>query len=294
MRVAVLMGGDSAERAISLQSGAAVADALARLGHDVVALDLEPGGDWIDQIRAAQPERAFVALHGTGGEDGIIQGVLEVLGIPYTGSGVAASALCMDKRLSKTVLRAHGVSVPVDIPLDQHGAPVRYPVIVKPVAEGSSVGVHLVRDAEALPPSFADDPGDWLVEMPVAGTEVAVSVLDGEALPPIEVQPAAGLYDYAAKYDLDTTRYICPAGLPAETLRLCMEQAERVVDLLGCRGASRVDMIVDGGGAAVVLEVNTIPGMTTHSLLPKSAAVAGIDFDALCRRILDVAVQHGC
>jgi len=291
MRVAVLMGGSSAERTISLRSGAAVAAALQRLGHGVVALDLTPDGDWAAMITDAAVECAFIALHGTLGEDGAIQGLLEIMRIPYTGSGVTASALCMDKRLCKALLDAHGVPLPVDIPLDRAGHPVRYPVMVKPVAQGSSVGVCLVKSAEDLPPLFNGD--DWLVEMPVVGVEVAVSVVNGAALPVIEVRPASGLYDYAAKYDLHTTEYICPAAIPVESQRLCMEQAEAVVAMVGCSGAPRVDMIVADGGEAVVLEVNTIPGMTETSLLPKSAAVAGVGFDALCETLLKGAALHG-
>jgi len=289
--VGLLMGGASKEREISLRSGAAVEKALRRLGHVVVAIDLRPDGDWPAMIADAAIECAFIALHGTFGEDGAIQGLLEVMHIPYTGSGIAASALCMDKRLCKAVLRAHGVSVPVDIPLNMSGNPVRYPVIVKPVAQGSSVGVCLVESDESLPEGVNGN--DWLVEMPVMGVEVAVSVIDGEALPVIEVRPASGLYDYAAKYDLGTTEYICPAAIPVESQRLCMEQAEAVVGMLGCSGAPRVDMILADGGEAAVLEVNTIPGMTSTSLLPKSAAVAGIDFDALCNRMLQGAALHG-
>ncbi|RMH51269.1 MAG: D-alanine--D-alanine ligase [Zetaproteobacteria bacterium] len=291
MRVGVLMGGSSAEREISLQSGRAVSAALTRLGHTVVEVDLTPEGDWIAAIRQARIERAFLALHGTFGEDGIVQGALELLGIPYTGSGVTASALCMDKRLCKALLRAHDIPLPVDIPLDARGRPVRYPVIVKPVAGGSSVGMRRVTRPEELPDGFDGD--GWLAEMPVAGVELAVSVLDGRALPPVEVRPAGGLYDYTAKYESARTRYLCPAEIPPESLRGCMRRAERVCALLGCSGAPRVDMILDGGGAAVVLEVNTIPGMTDHSLLPKSAAAAGIGFDELCRRILAGARLHG-
>jgi len=291
MRVGVLMGGSSEERTISLRSGEAVVEALRHLGHNVIPIDLFPGGDWASMVANAALECAFIALHGTFGEDGVIQGLLEIMRIPYTGSGVTSSALCMDKRLCKALLRSHGVPIAVDVPLDLAGHPVRYPVIVKPVAQGSSVGVCLVQSADDLPTSFGR--ADWLVEMPVAGVEVAVSVLDGEALPVIEVRPASGLYDYAAKYDLDTTEYICPAAVPVESQRLCMEQAEAVVEMLGCCGAPRVDMIIADGGEAVVLEVNTIPGMTSASLLPKSAAVAGIDFDALCNRLLQGAGLHG-
>ncbi len=289
LRIGVLMGGASAEREISLRSGRAVAAALQRRGRDVVALDLTPGSDWSAMIGAAAIDVAFVVLHGTLGEDGAIQGLLETMGIPYTGSGVTASAICMNKRLSKDLLKAYGVPLAVDIPLDGDGFPVRYPVFVKPVAEGSSVGLHLVASATEWSKLHIADPSAWLIEMPVHGVEVAVSVLDGEALPCIEVRPAGGIYDYAAKYETHDTRYICPAALPVESQRLCMEQAERVVALLACRGAPRVDMIVADGGEAVVLEVNTIPGMTATSLLPKSAAAAGIDFDALCLHLLALA-----
>jgi len=291
VKVGVLMGGSSEERLISLRSGEAVAAALRRLGHAVVAIDLTPDGDWPAMIADAALECVFVALHGTLGEDGAIQGLLEIMHIPYTGSGVAASALCMDKRLCKALLDANDIPLPIDIPLDEAGHPVRYPVIVKPVAQGSSVGVRWVQSADDLPALFNSE--GWLVEMPVMGVEVAVSVLNGEALPVIEVRPASGLYDYAAKYDLDSTAYICPAALPVESQRLCMEQAEAVVAMVGCSGAPRVDMIVADGGEAVVLEVNTIPGMTATSLLPKSAAVAGIDFDALCATLLKAACLHG-
>ncbi|MDQ6964630.1 MAG: D-alanine--D-alanine ligase [Mariprofundales bacterium] len=290
MRVALLMGGSSAERAISLRSGEAVSGALRRRGYDVVALDLSADRDWAAMISSAAVDAVFIALHGTLGEDGAIQGMLEVMRIPYTGSSVMASAICMDKRMCKRVLNSHDVATPVDIPLDSQGAPVRYPVLVKPVAQGSSVGVRLVRSVGEMPVDFTAD--GWLVEMPVVGVEVAVSVLSGEALPVIEVRPAHGLYDYAAKYELATTEYICPAALPVESQRLCMEQAERVVALLGCSGAARVDMIVADGGEAVVLEVNTIPGMTATSLLPKAAAVAGIDFDLLCERLVQGAALH--
>ncbi|MDX8409963.1 MAG: D-alanine--D-alanine ligase [Mariprofundales bacterium] len=293
MKVGVLMGGTSAEREISLRSGQAVVAALQRCGRRVVALDLPPEGDWPAIIREAEIGVAFVALHGTMGEDGAIQGLLETMRIPYTGSGVMASALCMNKRVSKDLLRAHGIPVALDIPLGADGFPVRYPVFVKPVAQGSSVGLHLVSSVAAWDALNITDVSSWLIEMPAQGVEVAVSVLDGEALPCIEVRPAGGIYDYAAKYESHDTRYICPAELPVESQRLCMEQAEMAVALLGCRGAPRVDMIVIDGGEAVVLEVNTIPGMTATSLLPKSAAAAGIDFEKLCLRLLDLAHCDG-
>ncbi len=291
-RVGVLMGGVSSEREISLRSGAAVLRALGRCGIDAVGIELR-GRRWAEQIRDADIERAFIALHGLWGEDGCVQGMLEIMGIPYTGSGVTASALCMNKRLCKAVLNQNGIRTPVEIPMLEHG-PARYPVIVKPVAEGSSIGLHLFRHAREWEAAGLDPrPECWMAEMPVVGPEIAVSVLDGEALPPVEVVPKEGSYDFKAKYTTGATDYFCPARLPAETLRRAMEVAERAVRLLGCSGAPRVDMIVADGGEPHVLEVNTIPGMTETSLLPKAAAAAGMDFDALCRRILDLAaLEH--
>ncbi|RMG92535.1 MAG: D-alanine--D-alanine ligase [Zetaproteobacteria bacterium] len=291
-RVGVLMGGISSEREISLRSGMAVLGALKRCGIDAVGIELQ-GRQWVEQIRKACIDRAFIALHGQWGEDGCVQGMLEIMGIPYTGSGVTSSALCMNKRLCKAVLNQHGVKTPVEIPLLEHG-PVRYPVIVKPVAEGSSIGLHLFKHAREWEAAGLNlHPGQWMAEMPVAGPEVAVSVLDGEALPPVEVVPKRGSYDFRAKYTTGATDYFCPARLPAETLGHCMEVAERAINVLGCSGAPRVDMIVADGGEPHVLEINTIPGMTETSLLPKAAAAAGIDFDALCRRILDMAsLEH--
>ncbi|RMH60492.1 MAG: D-alanine--D-alanine ligase [Zetaproteobacteria bacterium] len=291
MRVGVLMGGVSSEREISLRSGRAVLAALQRCGVDAVAVEI--GHDWLADIGRVRMDRAFLALHGTYGEDGCVQGLLEIMGIPYTGAGVTASAVCMNKRLCKDLLAQHGLRTPVDIPLGAAG-PVRYPVVVKPVAEGSSVGLHFVRspdDWQALDIARAQD---WLIEMPVEGTEVAVGVLNGDALPPVEVAPHGGVYDFEAKYTPGSTDYFCPARLPAETLRRCMEVAEQAVRITGCKGAPRVDMIVADGGEPVVLEINTIPGMTETSLLPKAAARAGIDFDQLCLRIMNAAqLEHG-
>ncbi len=289
--VGVLMGGSSAEREISLKSGAAVLHALQRTGIDAIGLDL--CDNWAAAIDAAQIERAFIVLHGTLGEDGAVQGLLETMRIPYTGSGVTASALCMDKALSKQVLNHAGLQTPVSIPINADG-PARYPVFVKPVAEGSSIGLHHVASAaqwQALGLGHADG---WMAEMPVNGTEIAVSVLNGEALMPVEVSPKSGVYDYASKYTSGATDYFCPARLPSETLRYCMDRAEQAVAATGCSGAPRVDMIVPDGGEPVILEINTIPGMTETSLLPKAAAAAGITFEQLCRRILAAArLQHG-
>ncbi len=289
-RVAVLMGGMSAEREVSLRSGQAVCAALQRCGHQVTAVDVRSLAD-VYHVRA---DVVFIALHGTYGEDGCVQGVLEMRQLPYTGCGVLASALCMDKRMCKRLLQQQGISVPTEIPLTAAG-PVRYPVLLKPVQEGSSVGLHWLHQASdwqalELEPSRFDD---WLAEMPVRGVEIAVSVLNGEALPPVEIVAHSGCYDYHAKYTAGATDYYTPARLPAETLRYCMQQAEKAVHATACRGAPRVDMIVSNGGEAVVLEINTLPGMTTTSLLPKAAAAAGLDFDALCQQLLDsAALDH--
>jgi D-alanine-D-alanine ligase len=289
-RIGVLMGGSSSEREISLRSGAAVLASLQRSGFDAVGIDLRE--DWCGAIAGAGIDAAFIALHGTLGEDGCVQGLLEILAIPYTGSGVTASALCMDKHLTKDVLRAAGLKVPVDIPIEATG-PIRYPVFIKPVAEGSSVGLYrLENELDWLRLAWRGDAAGWMAEMPVTGVEVAVSVLDGHALPPVEVAPASGVYDYAAKYTKGATDYFCPARLPAETLRTCMQRAETACAATGASGGPRVDMIVGSGGEPVILEINTIPGMTETSLLPKSAATAGIDFDTLCLRILAAARMH--
>lgn len=283
-RVGVLMGGRSSEREISLRSGEAVLKALKSAGVDAISVDLN--SDWVTSIKNSNIDTAFNVLHGTLGEDGCVQGLLEVLAIPYTGAGVLASALCMHKKLCKQVLEDAGLKTPVDIPLERDG-PLRYPVFLKPVAEGSSVGLHRLNDKsewDALNLDISD--GQWMAEMPVEGVEIAVAVLDGRALPPVEVAPKSGMYDYASKYTAGATEYYCPARLPAETLRYCMTRAEEAVKATACRGAPRVDMIVSSGGEACVLEVNTLPGMTETSLLPKSAAAAGIDFDELCLSML--------
>jgi D-alanine-D-alanine ligase len=288
-KVGVLMGGSSSEREISLRSGNAVLKALQGAGVHAVGIDLN--GDWAAQIREAGIDAAFIALHGTLGEDGCIQGMLEIMQIPYTGSDVLASALCMDKRLTKAVLHDHGLKAPVDIPIREDG-PIRYPVILKPVAEGSSVGLHRLHEKADWLALQIDNRERWMAELPVTGVEIAVAVLEGEALPPVEVAPKSGVYDYASKYTAGATEYYCPARIPPEILRHCMEVAEKAVAATGCKGAPRVDMIVADGGEPAILEVNTIPGMTETSLLPKSAASSGIDFPELCLRILAKAACH--
>lgn len=281
--IGVLMGGSSSEREISLRSGSAVSAALKRSGINVTEIDLNHR--WPEQIQNAGIDAAFIALHGTLGEDGAIQGLLEIMGIPYTGSGITASALCMNKQLSKSVLEKAGIKTPIEITLSSDG-PLRYPVIVKPVAEGSSVGLHFVNNLEEWSALGINNIAGWMAEMPAKGPEVHVSTLNGRALPPVEIVPKSGVYDYESKYTTGATEYFCPARIPAEMLRLCMQRAEEAVEATGCSGAPRVDMIVADGGEPVILEINTIPGMTETSLLPKAAAHAGISFDELCCKIL--------
>jgi len=289
-RVGVLMGGTSAEREISLKSGAAVLNALHSAGVEAVAVDLKSG--WAAHICDEDIDVAFIALHGTLGEDGCVQGLLETMAIAYTGSGVTASALCMDKQLSKQVLNYAGMQTPVDINIGA-GGPDRYPVFVKPVAEGSSIGLHYLKSQAEWQALGLETVDGWMAEMPARGREIAVSVLNGKALMPVEVAPKSGVYDYTSKYTAGATEYFCPARLPVETLRYCMQRAELAVAATGCCGAPRVDMIVPGGGEPVILEINTIPGMTETSLLPKAAAAAGIAFETLCLRILAAAgLEH--
>jgi len=290
-KVGVLMGGKSAEREISLKSGRAVFKALQASCIDVAAIDLQE--DWATEIQHAHIDAAFIALHGTWGEDGCIQGLLETMAIPYTGSGVTASALCMDKTLTKHVLQQAGLKTPVDITIHSDG-PIRYPVFIKPIDEGSSVGLHFVTNKAEWSALKLDSSRRWMAEMPVKGVEIAVSVVNGTALMPVEVNPKSGVYDFASKYTQGATDYFCPARLPAETLRLCMQHAEQAVQATNCKGAPRVDMIVGDGGTPIILEVNTIPGMTETSLLPKAAAAAGIGFEQLCINILASAnLQYG-
>jgi D-alanine-D-alanine ligase len=298
-RVGVLMGGTSAERAISLKSGEGVLAALAARGHDVVPVVL--GEQPIDRtLREAEIDVAFLALHGRGGEDGSIQGMLELLRIPYTGSGVLASALAMDKLKAKEMFRLHNIPTPpyyvasesdlADL-AEVHGS-FGYPVIVKPRSEGSSVGLTKAKNAGELRRGIeaALEHDRWaLVERFITATEVHVGVLDGRVLGCIEVVPKGGLYDYRAKYTAGETEYILPPRIASTRARGVMNLAERAVRALGCTGACRVDLLVTEGENEYVLEVNTLPGMTPTSLLPKIAEHAGIEYGALCEMILEGA-----
>jgi D-alanine-D-alanine ligase len=298
-KVGVIMGGNSAERQVSLRSGGSVVQALKLLGYDVAAIVMDDLIDLGRRLKAGDVDVAFLALHGRYGEDGCVQGMLEMMGIPYTGSGVLSSALCMDKVKSKEMFRLHNVPTPpyysVDSDwigsLDEQHAAFGFPVVVKPRREGSSIGVTKVtsrgelHDAVAQAASYD---GGALVERFIKGTEVAVGLLDGRVLGAIEVVPGGptGMYDYRAKYETDTTQYFMPARLDGPRYQGVLNLAERAARALDCRGAVRVDLIVTEGQNEYVLEVNSLPGLTHTSLLPKIAEAAGYDFPSLCDAIL--------
>lgn len=298
------MGGSSGEREVSLRSGSAIAVALAARGHDVVRIVLGPGTDPAVALKRARLDAAFLALHGRYGEDGCVQGLCELYGIPYTGSSVLSSALAMDKVKSKELFRLHNVPTPpyytatcdadpADLE-ELHGS-FGYPAIVKPRGEGSSLGMAKVngpRELEkALETAFQYD-DVALVERFVAGKEVNVGILDGRVLGAIEIAPKKGLYDYEAKYTAGMTEYFMPARLAPTRYKGVLNLAERAAHAVGATGACRVDLIVTEGQNEYVLEVNTLPGMTETSLLPKIAAAAGYDFGALCDAILAGARLH--
>ncbi len=297
-KVAVLYGGRSSEREVSLKTGAACADALAARGLDVTRIDV--GLDVAERLRACGAEVVFNALHGRWGEDGSIQGLLESMGLPYTGSGVLASAVGMDKVLSKLLFKSLGLAVadyrvfPAARAATLHANdfPFTFPVVVKPSCEGSSVGVTLVKDPSQLAAACAEAArwkGDVIVERYVKGKEVQVAVLDGKAMGVIEVVPAREFYDYAAKYTAGTTQYFYPARITEAEDRKLLEAAEVAHRGLGCAGVTRTDFILAPDGTAYILEVNTLPGMTATSLVPKIAAGNGISFPELCERLLDGA-----
>ena len=292
-KVAVLMGGRSAEREISLLSGNAVLSALKRQGVDAHGFD--PAERELAELKSFA--RAFIVLHGRGGEDGTVQGALELMGVPYTGSGVLASALCMDKWRTKLVWQAAGVPITDYVLLDEASdseavvARLGLPIFVKPANEGSSIGITKVKHAAELVEAHrAAARYDRLViaERFIDGAEVQFPVLGERVLPSIRIEPATEYYDYDAKYFRDDTRYHCP-GLPAGEEQPLHELVLRAFRVLGCRGWGRMDLIVDRAGRPFFLEVNTVPGMTSHSLMPMGARAAGIDFDALCLKILETA-----
>ena len=294
-KIGVLLGGLSSEREVSLRTGEAVLAALRERGHDAIPVYVDRDIDVA--LRQEKIDVAFVALHGRWGEDGCIQGLLETLGIPYTGSDVLASALAMHKGKAKELFRLHNLPTPAYYTLtaadteDLEGAhgDFGYPCVVKPVREGSSVGVTICASFSELVPAVEkalcfDD--EILVERFIIGKEVSVAIVDDRALGAVEIAPRAGFYDYANKYTKGATDYFVPPRLSPERYRGVLAQALRAHMALGCRGATRVDMMVSDSGNEFILEVNTVPGLTPTSLLPKIADAAGISFGELCELML--------
>ncbi len=304
MKVAVLKGGRSLERGVSLRSGARVQEALARLGHEVISIDAD--AKLVERLTEEEPEVAFVAMHGPGGEDGTVQELLEILGIPFTGPGVAACARCIDKVLAKHELRAAGVPTPdwfafnetafrelgAADALDRLEERLGFPLVVKPSRGGSALGVRFAASRaevpEALVSAFSYD-DRVLLERFVDGRELAVSVLGTEPLPVVEAIPAGGdRYDFEARYEIGRTSFTCPADLDEEQTATVTAASLAAYEALGCTGFSRVDLILEDDGPQV-LEVNAIPGLTDTSLLPQSAEAAGMSFEELVDRILQLA-----
>ncbi len=298
-RVAVMLGGISAEREVSLDTGSAVLAALQSRGVDAHAWD--PAENSISDFARAGFDRVWIALHGTGGEDGSIQGALQWLDVPYTGSGVMASALAMDKVRSKHLFEACGIPTP-EYAIVRHQADAvlaaesfGYPLILKPSAQGSSVGMTKVFDQDDLAESVdlaLQYGGVALAERCIIGGEYTVGVLQGQALPTIRIETPRVFYDYRAKYESDRTEYHCPGTADEATEALYAELALAAFNEVGCSGWGRVDFMTGEDGQPLVLEVNTIPGMTSHSLVPMAASQAGIDFAELCWRILETSVNE--
>jgi D-alanine-D-alanine ligase len=299
-KVAVLMGGRSAEREISLRSGGMVLAALKRKGVDAHPFD--PSEQGLEQLRVQRFARVFIALHGRFGEDGTVQGALEVMGIPYTGSGVMASALAMDKWRTKLAWLATGVPTPMyellaaDSDFASVAARLGLPLMVKPAHEGSSIGITKVQSLEKLDAAYAlaaGHDGSVIAEQFIAGRELTAAILNDEALPLIRIEAPQGNYDYHNKYFGDATQYHCPSGLPAELEANIRQQALKAFRIVGCQGWGRLDLMLDAQNRPWFLEVNTVPGMTDHSLVPMAARARGIGFDDLVLQILETAhVEH--
>jgi D-alanine-D-alanine ligase len=310
-RVAVLKGGRSLERQVSLRSGARVEAALEHLGHEVVAIDV--GIDLIRRLREVEPDAVFVALHGRDGEDGTVQELLEILDLPYTGSGVLACNRSMDKVLTKHLLVEAGIPTPEFFAFNQTafrelGAAealptieerLDFPIVVKPSSQGSALGIKFAATPADVPAAlvaaFSYDP-KVLLERHVEGRDLAVSVIDGpdgpEALPVVEAVPQQeDFYDFEARYEIGRTEFVCPAELSPGVTERAHELALATYKLLGCAGFARIDLMADGGDELYVLEANPIPGLTETSLMPQAAEAAGIGFDALVGRILSLAFE---
>ncbi len=298
LHVAVLLGGTSAEREVSLKSGAAVVAALQENEHKVTAIDFDDNG--LEQLMAAKPDAVFNILHGTVGEDGVVQGILEYLKLPYTGSGVKASALTMDKLLTKRILRDEGIATPNFMALTSEQdcqlvkAALDYPVMVKPVFEGSSIGMSIANNDEELIQSYqlAKQYGDVMAEAFVTGKEYTVAFVDGDILPIIELQTDNQFYDYHAKYESNETRYICPCVIDDDLVKSINNLVKKTIAACQVTSWGRVDLMCDKNNQAYVLEVNTSPGMTDHSLVPMAAQQAGMNFKQLVNRVLLTAFDN--
>ncbi|WP_212630563.1 D-alanine--D-alanine ligase [Pseudomonas sp. KB-10] len=297
-RVAVLFGGKSAEREVSLKSGNAVLSALQAAGVDAFGIDV--GDDFLARLNSEKIDRAFIVLHGRGGEDGSMQGLLECAGIPYTGSGILASALAMDKLRTKQVWHSLGLPTPRHAVLTSQAdceaaaAELGFPLIVKPAHEGSSIGMAKVESVEALVAAWQDAArydSQVLVEQWIAGPEYTIAVLRGEVLPPIGLGTPHTFYDYDAKYLADDTQYRIPCGLSADKEAELKALTARACEAVGTQGWARADVMQDTSGQFWLLEVNTVPGMTDHSLVPMAARAAGLDFQQLVLAILADSVE---
>lgn len=298
-KIAVLMGGESAERAVSLRSGEAVFTALQDAGADVIAIDVQ--GDAFGLLINAKFDIAFIAMHGRGGEDGCIQGVLEWLKVPYTGSGVLASALAMDKWRTKMLWQAAGIPTPKAHLLDTQSdwlqiiKDLDHDAIVKPAREGSSIGMRKVQTSQELQESYIyakEFDGLVLAEKWIEGAEFTVAIVNGEALPPIGLKTTHSFYDYEAKYQSSDTRYLLPCGLSLEKEQELKDLALRAFHVLGCEGWARLDVMQDKKGNFWLLEANTAPGMTDHSLVPMAAKAAGMDFTTLVLSLLQTTKEN--
>jgi len=300
-RVAVLMGGRSAERDISMISGKAVLAGLQRKGIDAYGVDVS--FDICHKLASGQFDRAFVVLHGRGGEDGEIQGFLQAINMPYTGSSVTASVLSMNKRISKQNWQQQGLptakyeQVTQATDTEQLIKQLGLPLIIKPVNEGSSIGMSKVNDAESLQAAIElalKYDADVIAEQWIQGEEYTVAVLDGLPLPAIRLKTPNEFYDFEAKYQSNSTEYLCPCGLDLQSEEQMQQLAMQAFESLGMTGWGRIDFMRDGAGQFYLLEANSVPGMTDHSLVPMAAKQAGLDFDALVWRILETSIRENC